>query len=226
MTVVNEWTPDQSAEWHEVIGVVSDVQPVLHERSARPFIYLASRQLWSPSSTFVLVRGMGVQALTPAIEDAITGADARAEVRRVQTMGQMIDELLYPRRVAAAVLAMSALMALLLALIGVYSVVSYSVAQRTKEIGLRMALGASARDVIRLVLREGGTVGAAGCLAGVLFAYMAIRLISARYLTLPQIDGATFLITPMLLHAVVLVACYVPARRASRLAPLDVLRRA
>ncbi|MGB2716715.1 MAG: ADOP family duplicated permease [Vicinamibacterales bacterium] len=227
LTVVNEWTPNQNTEWYEVIGVASDVQPVLHERSARPFIYLASGQLSSPSSTFVLVRGaMGVQALTPAIKDAITSADARAELRRVQTMGQMIGEILYPRRVAAAVLAMSALMALLLALIGVYSVVSYSVAQRTTEIGLRMALGASTRDVIRLVLREGGTVGAAGCLAGLLFAYMAIRLISARYLTLPRIDVTTFLITPMLLNAVVLLACYIPARRASRLAPLDVLRRA
>jgi putative ABC transport system permease protein len=226
LTVVNEWTPDQKAEWYEVIGVVSDVRPVLHERSVRPFIYLAMAQSPSPSSTFILVRDTtSPQATAPAIKNAVANADGSADVRGIQTMGQMIGEILYPRRVAAIVLGVSAILALLLAVTGVYSTVSYSVAQRSKEIGLRMALGASGGDVIRLVLREGGLVGVAGCASGILFAWLAIRLISARYLALPRIDATTFLVVPVLLGAVVLLACYVPARRAARLPPLDVLRR-
>jgi putative ABC transport system permease protein len=117
------------------------------------------------------------------------------------------------------------MIALLLATIGVYGVVSYSVAQRTGEIGVRMALGAERRDILRLVLREGGTVAVLGSVAGLALGYAAIRITSSRYLALPQLDIATVLITPLALVAVVLLACYLPARRAGCVEPMEVLRR-
>ena len=205
---------------------MTDVAPVLRERGSRPFVYFAMGQLWQPSSSFVLVRAPSdAHMLASAVKDAINRADARADVRRVQTMAQAIGEILYPRRAAAAVLAVSATIGLVLALLGVYSVVSYSVAQRTPEIGVRMALGASARDVIRLVLREGLVVAAAGSATGVVLAYAGVRLISAQYLPLPTVDVGTFFLMTALTNAVVLLACYIPARRASQVSPLDVLRR-
>jgi putative ABC transport system permease protein len=119
----------------------------------------------------------------------------------------------------------STAVALLLAVVGVYGIVSYSVAQRSGEIGIRMTLGATRGDIIRLVLREGAAVATVGGLAGIVGGWMAIRLTSSNYLSLPNVDILTFLIAPLLLTAVVLLACYLPARRAASVDPMDVLRR-
>jgi predicted permease len=227
LTMVNEWAATtEKSESYEVVGVVGDTRPVLHEAGGRPCVYFPLGQEWRPLSANVLVRGAGdSRSLIPAIKEAVGGADPFADVARIGTMAQKAGEILYPRRIAAAILAVSGMIALLLATIGVYGVVSYSVAQRTGEIGVRMALGAERRDIIRLVLREGGTVAALGSLAGLALGYAAIRITSSTYLALPQLDIATILITPLALTAVVLLACYLPARRAGCVEPMDVLRR-
>jgi putative ABC transport system permease protein len=129
------------------------------------------------------------------------------------------------RLIAAAVLGASAMVAILLATLGVYGVVSYSVAQRIGEIGVRIALGAERGRIVRLLLREGATVAAVGSTAGLLLGYTAIKITSSRYLALPVVDITALIVTPLLLSAVVLLACYIPAVRAARLDPLDVLRR-
>ena len=226
-TILNSWeASNKKLEWFEVIGVASDVSPVLHDREVRPFLYLPLGQQWSPASSYVLVRGDGdSRALIPGVRAAITGSDPFADVRRVQTLRQLADEILYPRRVAASILAASGAIALLLATIGIYGVVSYSVAQRTGEIGVRMALGAERGDVIRLVLREGAVVAVVGSAAGLVLGYAAVRLVSSKYLALPQLDLAALVITPLVLTAVVLFACYLPARRAGSVDAMEVLRR-
>jgi predicted lysophospholipase L1 biosynthesis ABC-type transport system permease subunit len=225
--MVNEWAATtEKSESYEVVGVVGDTRPVLHEAGARPCVYFPLGQEWRPVSANVLVRGAGdSRSLIPAIKETVSGADSFADVARIRTMAQMMGEILYPRRIAAAILAVSGMIALLLATIGVYGVVSYSVAQRTGEIGVRMALGAERRDILRLVLREGGTVAVLGSVAGLALGYAAIRITSSRYLALPQLDIATVLITPLALVAVVLLACYLPARRAGCVEPMEVLRR-
>jgi putative ABC transport system permease protein len=227
LTLVNTWAPGERLEWYEVVGVVGEVTPILHERSPRPYVYMPLGQEWHPQVGNVLLRGPGdSRLLAPSIDAAVTGADPLAEVRRVRTMSQMVAEILYPRRIAAVVLAGSGAIALFLATLGVYGVVSYSLAQRTGEIGVRMALGAGRRDIVRLLLREGWRIAIVGSAAGLAGGWMAIRFTSNRYLALPAIDVLSLMVTPLVLGAVVLLACYLPARRAARLVPMDVLRRA
>jgi putative ABC transport system permease protein len=159
------------------------------------------------------------------VQEAVARADNLSDVTHIRTMAQMAGEILYPRRVAGAILSVSTAVALLLAVVGVYGIVSYSVAQRSGEIGIRMTLGATRGDIIRLVLREGAAVATVGGLAGIVGGWMAIRMTSSNYLSLPNVDILTFLIAPLLLTAVVLLACYLPARRAASVDPMDVLRR-
>ncbi|HEV3485819.1 MAG TPA: FtsX-like permease family protein, partial [Vicinamibacterales bacterium] len=200
--VLNPWAPNEGVEWYDVVGVVSDVSPVLHDRAPSPYVYLPLSQQWRPWISYVLVRGSSdSRTLIPALRDAVEGADARADVYRVQTMGQMIGEILYLRRIAAAVLGVSAMVAILLATLGVYGVVSYSVAQRIGEIGVRIALGAERGRIVRLLLREGATVAAVGSTAGLLLGYTAIKITSSRYLALPVVDITALIVTPLLLSA-------------------------
>jgi putative ABC transport system permease protein len=225
-TVLSSWNPNDKLEWYETVGVVGDVSPILHERSPRPFAYLALGQEWRPTVAQVLARSDDdSRLLAPAVEAAVTGADPLADVYRVTTMSQMVAEMLYPRRIAAAVLAGSGAIAMFLATLGVYGVVSYSLAQRTGEIGVRMALGADRGDIIRLMLREGWIVALAGSIAGVAAGWAAIRLTSSRFLAMPDVDLTALVIAPLAISAVVLLACYIPARRAARLDAMAVLRR-
>jgi putative ABC transport system permease protein len=226
LTLINTWSPNDKHEWYRVVGIVNEVSPILNDHGSRPLVYMPLAQQWRPSSGYAIVRGAGdSRLLIPAIKAAIESADSFAAVYRVTTLAQMAAEILYPRRIAGAVLALSGVIALLLATIGVYAVVSYAVAQRTGEIGVRMALGAERRDIIALVLREGRTVAALGSAGGLALGYAAIRITSNRYLSLPEIDIASLVATPVILCLVVLGACYLPARRAGRIDPMDVLRR-
>lgn len=226
VTLVSAWSPSHDSTSYEVIGVARDVRPVLHESGAHHLVYLPLSQEWRPSVSLVLARGVGdSRTLIPAVQEAVRGADTFADVTRVRTLSEITAEILYPRRLAAAVLGVSAALALFLATIGIYGVVSYSVAQRTGEIGVRLALGAERSDIVRLVLREGMTIATAGALAGIGAGYAAIRITSSRYLSLPSVDPVTLTVTPLLIGAIVLLACYVPARRAGRVDPMEVLRR-
>jgi predicted permease len=224
-TVVSSW-PGSKPEPFEVVGVVNEVQPVLHHTGgSAPLVYFAMGQQWQPETSFVIARGRDPHSATQAVREAVAAADPYAEAFRSRTLPQMIAEILYPRRMAAAVLLASGLIALLLASVGIYGVMSYSVAQRLGEIGVRRALGAESRDIARLVIGEGLRVAAIGSLAGLILGYTAIRITSSRFLALPQLDVLTLVLVPLLLAGVVVLACTVPARRATRVDPMDVLRR-
>jgi predicted permease len=226
-TILSSWeASNKDLKWFRVVGIASDVTPVLYDRDVRPFVYFPLGQEWSPWSGYVLARAVGdSRTLIPAIKSVVAGADAMADVTRTQTMVQMVNEIRYPRRIAAATLAVSGALALFLATIGIYGVVSYSVAQRTGEIGVRIALGAERRDIMRLVLRDGAWIATMGSVAGLVLGYTAIRITSSRFLALPSVDLAALIVTPLILTAVVLLACYVPARRAGRVDAMEVLRR-
>jgi putative ABC transport system permease protein len=139
-------------------------------------------------------------------------------------MTQAVDEILYPRRAAAGILAASGLVGLFLAGIGLYGVMAYAVAQRLREIGIRSTLGADRRDIIRLVLREGAKVAAIASVPGFGLSVLALRLTSKLVGAVPTTDIAVFVGVPLLIAAVVLLACYFPARRAARVDPIVVLR--
>lgn len=228
LTVVSTWpgNKDDKIEWYELVGVVNEVSPILHDLGTRSLVYLPLGQEWRPSTSYVIARGAGdSRTLIPPLKLAVTSSDLFADVTGATTMSQIVATILYPRRIAGAILAASGVIALSLATIGIYGVVSYSVAQRTGEIGVRMALGAERRDIIRLVLDEGGVVAVIGGLAGLGLGYLAVRVTSSGYLSLPQLDVFTLIAAPLILAAVILLACYLPARRAGLVDPMEVLRR-
>jgi ABC-type antimicrobial peptide transport system permease subunit len=136
----------------------------------------------------------------------------------------MVADLLFPRRLAAAVLVGAGLVGLALSAVGLYGLISYSVAQRQREIGIRATLGAKPRDLIQLVLREGARVTAIGAAAGLVIAVIAVRIAASLTAGLPLVDPISFVAVLGILAAVVLFACYLPARRAGRVDPVQVLR--
>jgi putative ABC transport system permease protein len=225
LTAVNGFNGfKEKVDWFEVIGVVTDVTPILQE-STRPTVYFPLSQEWRPHVAHAIARAHAdSRTLFPAIKAAVTGSDPFADVSRATTMRQLVASILYPRRIAGAVLSVSGFVALFLAVIGIYGVVSYSVAQRTGEIGVRMALGAERRDIVRLVLKDGMKIAILGSVAGLVLGYASARATSNRYLALPHLDALTLVLTPLILGAVILLACYAPARRAGLVDPLTVLR--
>ena len=216
----------QKPRWHTVVGVVNDVDPILHSRQENPEIYLPLNQIKGLFFTVrVVAWGRGDPATVLArLTHVITSVGPFAQVSDAQTMTQLVGEILYPRRTAAGILVACGLVGLLLASVGLYGLISYSVALRLREIGIRSTLGADRGDVIALVLREGGTVAALGAGPGVALSLVALRLTSSLVGAVPTTDVAAFLGVLVLITTVILLACYLPARRAARIDPMLVLR--
>jgi ABC-type antimicrobial peptide transport system permease subunit len=145
-------------------------------------------------------------------------------VYRVRTIGQIVDDMLYPRRAAASILTVSGLVGLLLAAVGLYGIVSHAVAQRLREIAIRMTVGADSRDVFTLVLREGALVTLVGAALGLPLALMALRVTANLVGEVPRFDWLVLIAVPALVALVVLAACYLPARRAANADPAGILR--
>ncbi len=215
----------QKVEWLEVVGVVNDVDPVLTERGHRPLVYVPVKQQWRGATGSLLIRGVGDRdALIRDAKAAVIGADTFAEVSQVRTLDQVVAEILYPRRLAAAMLVAGGVIGLVLSCIGLYGVVSYSVAQRLREIGIRSTLGANRRDILLLVMREGARVAGIGTAVGFLVAVFVLRVTAGMLPQLPTADAVSFVTVPLILAAMVVLACLLPALRAARVDPAVVLR--
>jgi predicted permease len=213
-------------QWREVVGVVRNVHVPLTDGRWSPALYVPFQQGTLGWAFTVTARGQGPPSeVFDAMKRAIAAADPQALAANPRMMKDGIAEMLYPRRVAAGVLALSGAIGLLLASIGLYGVVAYSVAQRLREIGVRMALGADRRDIMRLIVGEGVKVSAAGIGLGSVLTYAAIRVTSRLVIAIPAMDVVTSVTVPTLLGTVTLVACYLPALRAARVDPMTVLRR-
>jgi predicted permease len=208
----------------EVVGVARDSKYGTLGEVARPYVYLPLQQSYDPKMTLVVRTTGDPQSVTPVVREQIRALNANLPIADVQTLRQQIELTLLPSRIAAWVLGGFGLLALLLAGIGIYGVVSYGAAQRTREIGVRMALGASERDVLGLVLWDGLLVIGAGLAIGLLLAAAATRVIAAFLYGVGATDPLTFVIVPVLLGMVALVASYIPARRAVKVDPLVALR--
>jgi ABC-type antimicrobial peptide transport system permease subunit len=158
------------------------------------------------------------------VKRAVLGADTFLQVSDIQTLKQIVGEILYPRRTAAGILLASGFVGLLLASIGLYGAVSYSVAQRTREIGVRVALGADRRSIAGLVLREAANVTIVGALLGFGLSAFALRVTATLVGPVPTSDALVFVSVPLIVALVVLAACYLPARRAASANPIEALR--
>ena len=208
----------------EVVGVARDGKYHSLGETPRPYIYQPVLQSYDPKMTLVVRTTGEPRSVTTAVREQIRALDANLPVADVMTLRDQLDLSLFPSRVAAWVLGAFGGLALLLAAIGIYGVVSYSVAQRTREIGVRMALGAKQKDIRRLVLGEGVFVIAVGLTVGLLLAAAATRVIAGFLYGVGPMDPLTFAGVPLLLGLVALIASYIPARRATRVDPLKALR--
>jgi predicted permease len=221
-------SPDRATKapptWLRVVGIARQVKFAGQEDQPAPFLYVPIAQRPSLLAASVVARGRNTPDLLKTLPAAIVAAQRDAEIPRARTMTEDIDEALYPRRLAATVLAVSGLFGLLLSVVGLYGVVSYSAAQRMREIGIRCALGADRRDLLALLLRDAVLALAVAVVLGVGLGFAAVRIVSSMVVALPRLDAVTMIAVPLTLSAVVLAACLRPVRRAARVNPIDVLR--
>ncbi len=209
----------------QVIGVVGNVHHVTLERAARPEIYTPLGQSSWPS-IFVAVRSAVPNPLTliPSVQAAVWSIDRNVPLANPRTMQDVLAQSVSRRKFTMLLLTIFAGLATLLAAIGLYGVISFSVAQRTKEIGIRMALGGQRGDMLRLVLRQSGTLVALGLLVGVPIALLATRSLGALLYGVGTADFATYLFVVALLVGAAFLASLVPAFRATRVDPMVALR--
>ena len=214
----------QSPLWREIIGIAGHVKSRALDGESRPQYYVPLDQR-PESSMFLAVRTTnGPASVAPAVRGLIHSLDKDLPVYRVTTMEQLVADSLAQRRFSALLLGVFGLLALLLAAVGLYGVMAYSVSQRTHEIGLRVALGAQQRDVLKLIVGQGLFLAVIGLAIGLVAAFAATRVMSAMLFGIGAADRTTFIAVSLLLAIVALLACYIPARRATKVDPLVALR--
>ena len=212
--------------WLTVVGVIENIkEDRFNFRADRPAWYLPYAQQESNAPLNLVVRASGRPAnLTAAIRDAIHSVDPTQPITNALSMNGYLSEVLIKERFSAVLIGTLAVLGLILAALGLHGVMAYSVSRRTGEIGLRMALGARSADILRLVLRHGLTLIALGLAAGLVGAHMVTRALASTLYEITPNDPFTFTFVAILLAVVALLACYVPARWATKVDPMVALR--
>ncbi|HKV40424.1 MAG TPA: ABC transporter permease [Blastocatellia bacterium] len=216
--------PGASSRPREIVGIVGSVLDDGLDKQAKPTIYLPSLQSSSQSMSLVLRTSLPPAAVVPEVKSAIWTVDSNQPVFNVRIMNDIVASTISAQRVAFILLTVFALIALLLAAVGIYGVTSYSAGQRTHEVGIRMALGARRPDVLKLVIGQGMVLAGTGVILGMVAAVGLSRLMSSLLYSVAPTDPATFAAVGFGLLAVALVANYIPARRAATVDPMTALR--
>src|SRR5208283_5583798 len=201
----------RSPEWITIVGVVGDTKLYGLANPSRLEVYLPLRQRVVGSMTLVVKSAMDPAALTAEIRGVVASIDKDQPVFGVATMQQLMLDSVSTRRITFIVLGFFSALALVLAAIGIYGVISYSVAQRTREIGIRMALGAQPGHVLRMVIAQGGKIAGAGILIGIGASLGLTRLMMKLLFSVHPADPATFATVTVTLALIALLACYIPA---------------
>jgi ABC-type antimicrobial peptide transport system permease subunit len=210
--------------WKEVIGIVGDVK---HrgglDQDILPEVYFAWAQRSDSGGTLV-VRGDDAASLAPALRNQVRQLDKDLPLSNMRLLEEVVERSMAEQRSYALLLMLFAGMALTLATIGIYGVMSYTVAQGAREIGLRMALGAQPRDILKLVVGHGMLLACVGVALGLAGAVAATRVIKNLLFDVSATDPLTFGAIALLMVGVSFVACFIPARRATKVDPLTTLR--
>jgi putative ABC transport system permease protein len=211
-------------KWCTIVGVVGDTKMYGLANPARLEVYVPFRQDANSDMTLVVKSGADPASLTSAVREAVQSIDKDQPVVAISTMEHLLSNSVATRRMTLVLLGLFSGLALVLGAIGIYGVISYSVAQRTHEIGIRMALGAPRGGVFRLVVGEGLKLTGIGIAIGIVAAFGLARLMTSLLYGISATDLETFMGVAVLLALVALLACYVPARRAMRVDPTVALR--
>jgi putative ABC transport system permease protein len=210
--------------WRSVVGVVSDVKSASLEKDVRPQVYIPFAQDPWPPMTAVLHTDGNPLALASAARSELKQLDPTLPASRMRTMEQVVSKATSNRKFNMSILAFFAVAALLLTMMGIYGVVAFLVRRRVQEIGIRVALGAQRRDVLGLILKQGMSPVAFGGAAGLAGSLAASRLLVSQLYGVSPSDLPTFVSIITLLFTAALVACWLPARRAARIDPMEALR--
>jgi putative ABC transport system permease protein len=212
--------------WATIVGVVGNVKQESLAVSDQDAFYIATAQwAWGDDMQSIVVRTHGAPALlAPSIQQAIWSVDKDCPVSRVDTMDALLAVTAVERRFVLVLFEAFGLVALLLAAIGIYGILAGSVTERTREIGVRAALGATRADILALVLRQGMTMTGVGLVIGLCAALAAARALDAMLFGVSWLDGLTYLGATLLLFVISGIACFIPARRAASIDPMQALR--
>lgn len=221
---IRESTDPPDAPWNTVVGVVGHIRHSTLEEESRPQVYWDYRQRGQDRMALVVKTRSQPAALMKSIATAVRSVDPEQPLYDVRTLDDVVDRSLGQRRFQMLVLGGFAMVALVLASVGTYGVIAYGVGQRLREFGVRIALGATRRDVLGLVLARGGALFGAGALIGVVLAGATVRVLATLVYGVGPRDAVSFVAATLVLFLVSIAACYVPARRASRVDPSVALR--
>jgi putative ABC transport system permease protein len=213
-----------SKHWTTVVGEVADTKQYGLDKKTKTEFYLPQNQEAFPAMMLVVRTGGGASALTSAVRAAVAEVDSQQPISHIRTMRSYLDQNVSGTRMAATLLGLFAALGLLLAGIGIYGVIAYTVSMRTHEIGIRMALGASRGEILRMVLAAGARMALVGVGIGVVLGLGLMRLVSSLLYGVKPGDPLIYVLAAIALTGIALVACYVPARRAMKIAPSIALR--
>ena len=209
---------------YTVVGVVPTGKYLRLGEDPTAFMYFPQAQVWSAGMSLVIRTTGEPQAMIPALRSAVGGLDSNLPLANIRTMERHLGFSLLPARLTGWALGIFGALGLLLASVGIYGVMAYSVSQRTREIGIRMAIGADASDVIKLVMRQGLTLVVVGAVIGLLASLAAAKLLGSVLYGGNALDPMTFTLVPLVLIGVATVATFAPARRAALVDPAITLR--
>jgi len=211
-------------DWATIVGVVKDTKPLTLDGKPAPEMYLPFAQRPARSMALMIRTTNKPESVAAAVRRNVQALDRNQLVYGLRTFEGVMSEAVATPRFRASLLGVFAAVALILAMVGVYGVMSYAVTQRTREIGIRMALGAEPSDALKMVMRQGAKLAAAGVAIGSGAAAALTWLIEGLLFDLRAADPVTFVTAALLLAGAALLACYLPARRATKVDPIVALR--
>jgi putative ABC transport system permease protein len=220
------WARDPEPRWITIVGVVGDVKHYGLDVPELPALYSPYTQAppWKRWQSIAARTQGDPNVMAQSIKQEIWKVDSQLPVTHVETMNELAAESFAARRFNMSLLTLFAALALILAAIGIYGVMSYAVTQRTQEIGIRMALGARSVDVLKLIIKNGLTLVLVGVALGLVGAVALTRLMVTLLFGVTPTDGLTMALVSFVLIVVALLACFIPARRATKVDPLVALR--